>query len=122
MTSYSTILTTAGEGWIIDTIDAAADEPKYIHWGTGTTEAAKEDTGMETARGESRVEGTASQPSPSIYQVVGTLTCAGSGATITEAGLFTAATDGTCVIHANHAGVALEVGDKIEYTITLEIT
>lgn len=120
--AYYTIFTTAGEGWVVDTIDAAADEPKYIGWGTGTTEAAKANTGLETARAESRVAGTVSQPNASTYQTVGTLTCAGTGATISEAATFTAETDGTCIIHANHAGVALEVGDKIEYTITLEFT
>jgi hypothetical protein len=42
--------------------------------------------------------------------------------TINEAGLFDASTAGTLVIRGDFTGVAVVLGDKIEFTFTLEQT
>ena len=66
--------------------------PRHLHWGTGTTAPALGNTTLETARGETPVEGAASQQtlvSPNDgFDVVGTLYVEGSPADISEAGLF----------------------------------
>jgi hypothetical protein len=62
------------------------------------------------------------------YQVVGTITCGGSGKTITEVGLFDAAgagsppSGGSLFVYADHGGVALNVGDSITYTVKVQVT
>ncbi|MFH1183922.1 MAG: hypothetical protein V1755_02640 [Chloroflexota bacterium] len=80
-------------------------EPKYLHWGTGTTAAANGDTALETPRNEARVDGTSSQETTNTtgdtYQVTGTLTAAGTAAAITELGLFDGAGTGTPPTGAN---------------------
>jgi len=45
-----------------------------------------------------------------------------SAQTITNAGNFTATTAGTLIVHGDFTGVALANGDKIEFTISIEIT
>ena len=118
--AYLTVLTDVGEAWVVDKIDTAT-KADYVAWGTGATEAAKGQTTLVTESAETRIQGTATQPSADIYQVVATLTSL-SDQTIQEAGLFNAVTVGTMVIRGNFAGVALLTGDKIEFTISLEIT
>jgi hypothetical protein len=114
------VFTQAGEEWVIDQIDAFGTF--YIGWGTGAGTAAKNSTTLFTEASEARVAATKSQPTADKLQWVGTLTCAGSGKTITNAGVFTASAAGTLLVHGDHTGVALAVGDKIEYTISLEQT
>ena len=69
-----------------------------------------------------------SQPLADKAQWVATITCLVGAKTITNAGLWSTAgggpppAGGVLLIHGDHAGVALAVGDKIEYTITLEQT
>ena len=119
----ATVLTNVGEQYICDylsaTDTAAAD---YVGWGTGTTAAAKGDTGLETASAEARVQGTKSTSgsgSSAKYQVVAEITSA-SSQTISEACLFNASTGGDCVIRSVFTGIALANGDKIEFTFTLD--
>lgn len=116
----ATVLTSAGEAAIIDKLDVAT-KFDYVAWGTGTG-AVKGDTTLHTEASESRVQGTVTQPNPDQYQVVATITCAGAGKTITEAGLFNQSTGGTLLIIGDFTGVVLNVGDKIEFTFLLEIT
>jgi hypothetical protein len=73
--------------------------PKYVGWGTGSTGAAATATDLSTAATEARTSGTVSRVTTSqtndTLQVVGTVTIAGAGKTITEAGLFDAAGSGS---------------------------
>lgn len=117
----TTVLTQAGEEAIIDKLDTAT-KFDYVDWGTGADGASKDDTTISTAAGESRVQGTVTQPAADKYQVVATMTKASSGATITNAGLFNASTSGTMLMKGDFTGIALNVGDKIEFTFLLEIT
>jgi hypothetical protein len=64
---------------------------------------------------------TRSQPVADKIQWVGTLTSA-SAQTITNAGNFTASTLGILIVHGDFTGVVLAIGDKIEITISLEVT
>jgi hypothetical protein len=117
----TTVLTQAGEEAIIDKLDVAT-KFEYIDWGTDANGASKDDTAITTPAGESRVLGTVTQPAADKYQVVGTMTKASSGATITNAGLFNASSTGVMLMKGDFTGIVLNVGDKIEFTFLLEIT
>ena len=99
--------------------------PKFVAWGTGTTTAAKTDTGLQTASAEARTTGTASRVTTTVtndtFQVVGTITST-SAQTIAEVALYDALTVGTCFFHATHGAQTLASGDSIQYTITAQFT
>lgn len=62
---------------------------------------------------------TVTQPTADKNQWVGTLT-ADAGKTITNAGLFDAASAGNLVVAGDFTGIVLALGDKIEFTVSLE--
>ena len=74
-----------------------------------------------TEASEARVTTTQTQPVADKLRWVGTITANGSK-TITNAGILTASSGGTLVIHGDHTGQAVVLNDKIEYTIELEQT
>lgn len=118
----ATVLTQAGEEWIVDKLDEAVQTTgDFIGWGTGAGTAAKADTALFTEASEARVTATRSQPVADKIRWVGTLT-ANAVKTITNAGNLTASTGGTLIVHGDFAGIPLVLGDKIEFTIDLEIT
>ena len=93
----------------------------FVGWGTGAGTAAAADTTLSTEAAEARVVGTVSvvgTGASAVYQVVGTITAAGTK-TITNAGNFTASTSGTLIVHGDHGGIAVDAGDSITYTISL---
>lgn len=118
-----TFLVTVGENAIVDLIEAKSPQYKFIAWGTTGTAISKSTTQLPAEAAEARVTGTITQPSADQYQVVGTITCAGAGKTITNAGLFDVVTanSGNLLIAGDFTGIALNVGDKIEFTFLLEI-
>lgn len=119
----ATVLTNVGEQYLCDFlagVDTVAAD--YVAWGTGTTTAAKGDTTLETESAEDRVQGTKSVQgtgSSAKYQVVATITSE-SAQTISEAGLLNASSSGDLVIHGDFTGIALGIGDSIEFTFTLD--
>lgn len=117
------VLTNVGEEFVVDKLtETVQTKPEYIEWGTGAGTAAKADTTDFTAAAEARVLATTSKTgsgSTAKYQAVGTLTSA-SGQTITNAGLWTALTSGSLIVHGDHTGVALAINDQIQYTFTLD--
>ena len=117
------IYTDAGEAFTTDLIDGTASAPAdwYIAWGTGAGTAAKDQTTLFTEAAETRVIAVNSQPVADTNRFVGTITAAGAKE-ITNAGVFTASTVGTMLLKSDFAGVALDVGDKIEFTFNLEWT
>jgi len=122
----ATIYTSAGEAKVVDLIDGtvatvlSAANAK-IGWGTGAGTAAKADTTLFVEASEARVVPTVTQPLADKNQWVGTLT-ADAGKTITNAGLFDAATAGNLIVKGDFTGIVLATGDKIEFTISLEQT
>jgi hypothetical protein len=93
---------------------------KYGWWGTGVTPATAADTAPETEATESRVAGTATQQTTDhandTYQVVWEMTCNATAKDITEAGINTASTSGYCYLRATFDALAVEAGDRIEFT------
>lgn len=101
-------------------VKGEGNEPKYLHWGTGTIAPDDSDTGLQTPRIEERVAGTSSivttTTTDDTYRVAGTLT-AESSATITEVGLFDDLTGGSLYMRGTFAVINLEEGDSIQFTI-----
>lgn len=114
-----------GVGIIPNRLRGTGTEPVYVGWGTGSTTAAKADTGLQTASAESRTSGTTSSVtttnSGDTWQNVATITSL-SGQTIQEVACFDASTSGTCFMHATHGAQALLTGDAIQYTIKVQFT
>lgn len=113
------IFTDAGEDLVVDILDGTSVVPTYqFGWGTGAGTAAKGDTTLFTEAAESRVAAALSQPSSNQNTFIATITSA-SGQTITNAGVFDAASGGNMMLKTDFAGVALLNGDKIQFTFDL---
>lgn len=122
--AFVTVLTQAGEELLVDLImNTVTSSTWYGGWGTGTTQAAKGDTTIETEASEARTGPiTPTEAAADKIQWQWTQQCAGSGKTIANAGVLTLSTGGVLLIHGNFSGIALNVGDSIQFTTTLEIT
>lgn len=122
----ATVYTHAGKAITTNRLKGSGTEPNYVAWGTGAGTAAVTDTTLFTEASESRTVGTSTQQTTSqtndTYQVVGTITCAGSGKTITNAGLFDAAASGNLLMKGDFTGVALNVGESIQFTMKLQFS
>ena len=98
---------------------AAGTEPKNVGWGTGVFTAATSDVAPFIEASEARTVGTSSQVTTTnpndTYQVVGTITCAGSGKTITEVLLSDSATKptGTDAVQATSGVIASSSGTTV---------
>ncbi len=120
----ATIFANAGKAIVTNRLKGQGTEPNYIGWGTGAGTSAVTDTTLFTEASESRVAGTSSQQTTTVtndtYQVVGTMTVAGAGKTITNVGLFDAATNGNLLMKSDFTGIALNVGESIQFTQKLQ--
>lgn len=113
------IYTDAGEELTADLIDGTISVPTWrAAWGTGAGTAAKGDTTLFTEAAEARVVASLSQPVANQNQMVATITATGAK-TITNAGIFDAVSGGNMLLKSDFAGVALGIGDKIEFTYKL---
>lgn len=122
-----TVLKQVGEEWIVDKLDEVVQTTgDFIAWGTGAGTHTKTNpaTLLFNEASEARVIATRSQPTQDKIRWVGTLTCTGTGKTITNAGNFTTPgfETGVLIVAGDFPGIPLAVGDKIEFTIDLEIT
>ena len=121
----ATLLVNTGKAIVTNYLaGGAATQPKYIGWGTGAGTTAATDTTLFTETG-SRVAGTTTQQTTSTtndtYQVIGTLTATGS-VTITNAGIFDAATVGNLFVKGDFSGIALTSGDSIQFTFKTQFS
>lgn len=119
------LVTTAGVNYMAADFASGGTTPtisgnKFHDSGTGATAAAIGDTALQTATGNARVSGTASNPSANIYQTVATLAYTGTAA-ITEWGLFSASTSGTLWDHRVFSAINVINGDSIQFTYKLTI-
>lgn len=114
------IFTQAGEEIVADIIDATVGVPAnwFVAWGTGAGTAVKGSTTLFTEAAEARVAATKSQPTTDTNRFVATIT-ASSGKTITNAGVLSASSGGSLLLHSDFAGVALASGDAIQFTFDL---
>lgn len=125
--ALATVFTNAGAAIVTNRIIQAGTAPKNIGWGIGTAAAAVGDTALVTESAPTtsggRTVGTESRTTVTNtndnYQVVGTVTAAGTLA-ITEAGLFDATTAGNCLIRSVFSAINVVSGDSIAFTFGLK--
>lgn len=123
----ATVFTNAGTAIITNRVIQAGTAPKNIGWGIGTTAAAVTDTALVTESAPTtaggRTVGTESRTTITVtndnYQVVGTVTAAGTLA-ITEAGLFDAVSAGNMLIRSVFSAVNVVAADSIAFTFGLK--
>lgn len=117
------VYTQDGEELECDIFDGTVSVPAnwYVGWGTDGTTADKADSALGTEAAEARVAATLSQPSADVNRLVATITSE-SGQTITEVGVFSASTSGVLLIHSDFSGIAVGIGDAIEFTVDFERT
>lgn len=117
----ATLVPDTGLAITTNRVKGGGTEPNFVAWGTGAGTTAVGDTTLFTEASEARVAGTSTQQTVNTtndtYQVVGTLTVAGSGKTITNAGLFDAASGGNLYMKGDFTGIALDVGESIQFTM-----
>lgn len=124
--ALATLLVNTGKAITTNRLKGAGTEPVYVAWGTGAGTTALADTTLFVEASEARVAGTSTQQTTTTtndtYQVVGTLTCAGAAKTITNAGLFDALTVGNLFMKGDFVGIALNIGDAIQFTHKVQYT
>lgn len=105
-------------------------EPKFLGWGTGAGAASAASTDLSTPKdvdlsgaGPARTTGTPTQVTTTntndTLQVLATRTATGGG-TVTNLGIFDAATGGNLVIIVDGQSVLLANGDSIQATFKLK--
>jgi hypothetical protein len=123
----ATLVVNNGKGIITNRIKGSGTEPVNVGWGTGAGTTAAADTTLFTealvtlsAGTTDHTAGTSTQQTTTTtndtYQVVATRTATGSG-TVTNAGLWDAASGGTLFLKGDFGGIALVSGDSILFTI-----
>lgn len=129
MTVY---LTNVGTAVLSLAVSQATTPPKYVGWGTGAGSASAASTDLSTPKdldlsgaGPARTLGTMSQVTTTqnndTYQVVATRTASGSG-TVTNLGLFDAASSGNICLIVDGQSVTLASGDSIQATFKLKFS
>lgn len=134
----ATLVVNTGKAIITSALKLTATEPKYAGWGTGAGTTAATDTTLFTeaniaggalgANPHAGGAGTTSQVTTTTandtYQAVATLTTTGGSypITITNAGLWDAATAGNLFLKGDFTGIALSSGDGIQFTFKAQLT
>jgi len=122
----ATFVVNNGVGIITNRIKGAGTEPLNVGWGTGAGTTTKTDTSLFTealvnltAGTTDHTAGTSTQQTTTVtndtYQVVATRTATGAG-TVTNAGLWDAASGGTLFLKGDFTGIGLASGDSIQFT------
>ena len=126
----ATLQVNGGRGIVTGRLRAVGTEPLNIGWGTGAGVTAAGDTTLftevlvnMTAGGTDHTVGTSSQVTTTTtndtYRVTGTRTATAAG-TITNAGLFDAASGGTLYMKGDFTGIALANGAAIAFTMNVQ--
>lgn len=123
----ATFVVDGGLAVLTNRIIQAGTAPKNIGWGTGAGTTAKTDStlfteklvDLATSAGTDHTVGTEARTTNTktndTYRVTGTRTATGAG-TVTNAGLFDAASGGTLYLKGDFTGIGLAIGDAIAFT------
>jgi hypothetical protein len=127
----ASVITNVGLAVFTNRITQAGTAPKNIGWGTGAGTAAVGDTtlftekllDLTTSAGTDHTVGTESRTTTTqtndTYTVTGTRTAGGAG-TVTNAGLFDAASGGTLTVKGDFTGIGLATNDSIAFTFNVK--
>jgi hypothetical protein len=121
----ATLLVNTGKAIITNYLSGgAANQPKYVGWGTGAGTTSATDTTLFTETG-SRSTGTGTQTTTTTtndtLQVVATNTAGGTLA-ITNAGIFDASTSGNLFAKGDFSTINLNSGDSIQFTFKVQFS
>lgn len=106
----------------------AGTEPLNVGWGTAAGTTARTDTtlfteklvDLTTSAGTDHTAGASTRQTSNTtndtYQVIATRTATGAG-TVTNAGLFDAASGGNLFLKGDFTGIGLSSGDAIQFTV-----
>ena len=118
-------VTTVFVNLLVDALQAAQSTFATFKWhqsGTGTADEAASDTDLGAPLAGGRTEGGQTEgATANIYQSVATIAYTGA-ATITEVGLFNAATGGVLLDRGKFAGIAVVNNSQIRFTYELTAT
>jgi len=124
----ATFVTDSGLDITTNRVKGSGTEPVNVGWGTGAGTTARSDTSLfteklvdlTTSAGTDHTAGTSTRQTTNTtndtYQVVATRTATGAG-TVTNAGLFDAASGGNLFLKGDFTGIGLASGDAIQFTI-----
>lgn len=124
----ATLVVNGGKDIVTNRIKGAGTEPLNVGWGTAAGTTAATDTtlfteklvDLSTSAGTDHTAGASTRQTTTTtndtYQVVATRTATGSG-TVTNAGLFDAASGGNLFLKGDFTGIGLVSGDSIQFTI-----
>lgn len=124
----ATFVVDGGLDVVTNRIKGAGTEPLNIGWGTGAGTTVRTDTtlfteklvDLTTSAGTDHTAGASTRQTTNTtndtYQVIGTRTATGAG-TVTNAGLFDAASGGNLFLKGDFTGIGLSSGDAIQFTI-----
>lgn len=116
---FQNLIVTAGKNLLAKILGTGASKPSHIAVGTGTTAPSASQTALVSEIG-TRVAVTHSNPSGSVWRMVGTFGPGNAVGAITEAGVFTASSGGTMLARQVFAVINKDSDDSLE--ITWEIT
>ncbi len=124
----ATFVVDGGLDIVTNRIKGSGTEPVNVGWGTGAGTTTRTDTtlfteklvDLSTSAGTDHTAGTSTRQTTNTtndtYQVVATRTATGAG-TVTNAGLFDAASGGNLFLKGDFTGIGLASGDSIQFTI-----
>ncbi len=123
----ATFVVDGGLAIVTNRLKGAGTEPLHVGWGTGAGTTTRTDTTLFTealvtlsAGTSDHTAGTSTQQTTTTtsdtYQVVATRTATGAG-TVTNAGLWDAASGGNLFLKGDFTGIGLSSGDSIQFTI-----
>jgi hypothetical protein len=123
----ATFVQDGGLDIVTNRIKGAGTEPLNVGWGTGAGTTVRTETtlfteklvDLTTSAGTDHTLGTSTRQTTNTtndtYQVVATRTATGAG-TVTNAGLFDAASGGNLFLKGDFTGIGLSSGDAIQFT------
>jgi hypothetical protein len=123
----ATFVVDGGLDIVTNRIKGSGTEPLHVGWGTGAGTTTRTDTSLFTAAlvdltagNTDHTAGTSSRVTTTTtndtYQVTATRTATGAG-TVTNAGLWDAASAGNLFLKGDFTGIGLASADSIAFTI-----
>src|SRR5262245_42884152 len=114
------LVTNSGLSSVMAAWAAAASRPQYIQFGTGSGQTAAS-TDL-AAPAQTRVAGSTSQTTVNVtgdtYRITGTLT-ASANTSVTEVGVFDAASGGAMGLYGDFNAIDLVNGDSIVFQVNV---
>lgn len=124
----ATFVVDGGLDIVTNRMKGLGTEPLNIGWGTAAGTTARTDTtlfteklvDLTTSAGTDHTVGASTRQTSNTtndtYQVIGTRAATGAG-TVTNAGLFDAASGGNLFLKGDFTGIGLSIGDAIQFTV-----